>query len=133
MFLNPKTVENFLANQGDQGLSKYEASALMKSALKISNMFFDVDNLRLKLVTCDPGKLAQFLKSDDMGAIYELSKALCSLDVSEISDLVKVIHENVDIAGLLNKTETVANKTINYDSYRDELILRQRNKINRRG
>ena len=61
-----------------------------------------------------------------MGAIYELSKALCSLDVSEISDLVKVIHENVDITGLLNKTETVANKTINYDSYRDELILRQR-------
>ena len=83
-----------------------------------------MDFLRLKMVTCDPGKLAQFLKSDDMGAIYELSKALCSLDVSEISDLVKVIHENVDITGLLNKTETVANKTINYDSYRDELILR---------
>ena len=34
-----------------------------------------MDFLRLKMVTCDPGKLAQFLKSDDMGAIYELSKA----------------------------------------------------------
>ena len=52
-----------------------------------------------------------------MDAIHELSEALCSLETSQISSLVKVVHENLDISGLLDRGENVANATMQYNAY----------------
>ena len=115
LFLDETKVEDYFQ---EQNLTKSEAQDLMTASLKVSNLFFEVDSLKIKIVTCDPEKLASFVKSDNMTAIFELSEALCNLETSEISQLVKVVHENLDIAGLLDKGKAVANKTRAYNVYR---------------
>ena len=114
LFLNSNRVGDFLQ---DKNLTSSEASGFMSAGLILTNLFFQLDSHKVKLVTCNPELLATFLVSDDLDAVIELSNVLCNLDSSQVSHLIKVVHENLDISGLLDRGKSVANKTLNYNMY----------------
>ena len=113
LFQNSTKIESFLVSNG---LEETTAKVFLNATFNLANLFLDSDSLILKPIACDPQKLSLYLQSDDWEAIESLSYALCSLEPNQISDLVNLIQRNVDIKGLLERGENVANRTFAYDT-----------------
>jgi hypothetical protein len=115
LFQNSDRVQEYLVKTGT--LELFEAMDLMNAQLNLASIVVDVQKIELKPITCDPEKLANYIQSEDLGAVQALSEALCHLNTDQITELVRIVHSNLDIQGLIDRGEDVANRTLSYDSY----------------
>ena len=97
MLRNTTRIQEFLIQNG--GLTIEESNQLINATLKLANIFIDFGGQALKPIACQPDKLANYLISDETEAVLAISKALCQLKNDQISQLVDLIQNNIDIEG----------------------------------
>ena len=113
VFQSDNEIKEFLM---ENGLSESEVTLLLNSTLNMAHILLNFgQNLDFKPVTCEPKKLATYLKTDDLVALSFLSESLCKLSNEQIKNLTKMIQTNIDIESLINRGQEVANITLSYN------------------
>lgn len=112
MLRNTTRIEEFLIQNG--GLTIEESNQLINATLKLANIFIDFGGQALKPIACQPDKLANYLISDETEAVLAISQALCQLENDQISQLVDLIQNNIDIESLIRRGENLVNRTSSY-------------------
>ena len=112
VFTEPHELTQFLISNG---FDPSEAAYLMNATLNVAHIFLGSSDLLLKPVVCDPIQLGAYVLTDEIDVVKKVSQALCSLSTDQVYDLANLVQENIDISGLIQRGENVANRTMSYN------------------
>ncbi len=95
VFVNTSAVYESLISLST--LAPLEAELTLASSLNLTQIVTDFTiALSLNGEGCSTDRLGDFVLTDDLWALNELSKAVCNLEPDDIVQLVETIEENVD-------------------------------------